>query len=107
MLPVLLLLLAPAACDSLKDTLKKVREESPTERCGELMQYAFPGGDIEVTKTSVLPVETESIATVVAAAEGTRKNLAPGGVPLREVAVECRFDDGILTGFRWTKGPLR
>ncbi len=98
-----LLLLALAACD----TMKKVREQSLTDRCADLMEQAFPGGDIEVTKTAVVPVETQSIATVVVAAEGTRKKVAPSGVPLGEVAVECRFDEGILTGFRWTKGPLR
>ncbi|MGO8915846.1 MAG: hypothetical protein ACLQJR_08060 [Stellaceae bacterium] len=98
-----LLPLALAACS----LIASVREETPTGRCGEFMQQAFPGGDITVTKTAVVPVETQSIATIVAAAEGTRKNVAPNGVPLREVAVECRFNEGILTGFRWTKGPLR
>jgi hypothetical protein len=96
-----LLLFTLAACGV------RVREEAETARCGDLMRQAFPGGEIEVTKTTVLPVETPSIATIVVAAEGTRKNVAPNGLPLREVAVECRFNDGILTGFRWTKGPLR
>jgi hypothetical protein len=38
---------------------------------------------------------------------GVRRNVAPGGVLQRELAVECRFDEGILIGFRWTQGPLR
>lgn len=80
---------------------------SPTARCGELMQQAFPGGRIEVTKTQLVPAPTESIATMVITAEGRRRGIAPGGPPLRDVAVECRFSDGILTGFRWTRGPLR
>jgi hypothetical protein len=71
------------------------------------MQQAFPGGGIEVTKTALVPEATRSIATSVVAAQGSRKEVAPGSMPLRDVAVECRFDDGILTGFRWTKGPLR
>jgi hypothetical protein len=24
----------------------------------------------------------------------------------RDLAVECQFDNNILTGFRWTAGPL-
>jgi hypothetical protein len=28
-------------------------------------------------------------------------------VVARDVAVECRFEDNILTGFRWTAGPLQ
>jgi hypothetical protein len=23
----------------------------------------------------------------------------------RDLAVECRFDENVLTGFRWTAGP--
>ncbi len=80
---------------------------SPAQRCGELMQQAFPGGRIEVTKTSLVTAPAESIATIVVAAEGRRRDIAPGGPPLRDVAAECRFNDDILTGFRWTKGPLR
>jgi hypothetical protein len=30
----------------------------------------------------------------------------PPGAPLpQDLAVECRFDENILTGFRWTAGP--
>ena len=105
----LLPLLALAACNPFAawDPLSKVREESLAERCGDVMQQAFPGGEITVTKTAVVPVETQSIATIVTAAEGVRKELPATSPLLREVAVECRFNDGILTSFRWTKGPLR
>jgi hypothetical protein len=85
----------------------ELRQESLLVRCGQLMQQAFPGGGIEVTKTALVPEATRSIATSVVAAQGTRTEVAPGSMVLRDVAVECRFDDGILTGFRWTKGPLR
>lgn len=100
-LAVLPLALALAGCGV------DLRQESLLVRCGQLMQQAFPGGEIEVTKTALVPEETRSIATSVVAAQGSRKDVAPGSMPLRDVAVECRFDDGILTGFRWTKGPLR
>lgn len=85
----------------------RVREASPLDRCAELMQQAFPGGDIKPTKKEVAEEARPSIAAVVARVEGERQNVAAGTVPLREVAAECRFENGILTGFRWTKGPLR
>ena len=85
----------------------RLREASPLDRCAELMQQAFPGGDIKPTKKEVAEETAPSIATVIARVEGERRNVSPDSVPLRDVAVECRFDNGILTGFRWTKGPLR
>ena len=85
----------------------RLREASPLDRCAELMQQAFPGGDIRPTKKEVAEEAASSIATVIARVEGERRNVSPDSVPLRDVAVECRFENGILTGFRWTKGPLR
>lgn len=85
----------------------RVREVSPLDRCAELMQQAFPGGDIKPGKKEVAEERTASIAAVVARVEGERQDVPAGGVPRRDVAVECRFENGILTGFRWTRGPLR
>ena len=96
-----LALLALAGCGL------RLREATPLDRCAELMQQAFPGGEIKPTKKEVADETTPSIAAVVARVEGERQNVAAGGVPRRDVAAECRFENGILTGFRWTKGPLR
>jgi uncharacterized protein (DUF58 family) len=96
-----LALLALAGCGL------RLREATPLDRCAELMQQAFPGGDIKPTKKEMAEETAPSIATVIARIEGERRNVAVGGVPLRDVAAECRFENGILTGFRWTKGPLR
>ncbi len=85
----------------------RLRDESLLDRCGDLMQHAFPGADIEVTGKALLPQETRSLATSIVAAQGRRRDLGPGTLPPRDIAIECRFDEGILTGFRWTKGPLR
>jgi hypothetical protein len=85
----------------------RLREASPLDRCVELMEQAFPGGDIKPGKKEIAEETTASIAGVVARVEGERRNVAAGGAPRRDVAVECRFENGILTGFRWTKGPLR
>jgi hypothetical protein len=88
-------------------SLSDIRQESLLDRCGDLMREAFPGGDIKVTRTSTVAQPTQSIATVVAAAEGQRRDLPKNTVLDRRVAVECRFTNSILTDFRWTKGPLR
>ena len=85
----------------------RLREASLLDRCVDVMDQAFPGGDIKPTKKEIANEATPSIAAVVAVIEGERRNVAAESVPLRDVAVECRFENGILTGFRWTKGPLR
>jgi hypothetical protein len=85
-----------------------LRETSLSDRCGEVMQDAFPSGKIKVTKAEVTadPAGT-SVTSMVAAVNGVRSEVAEGNVLARDVAVECRFEDNILTGFRWTAGPLQ
>ena len=84
------------------------REPSYTDRCAALMKEAFPGGDIAVTDAhAALSHQAASLATMTAEVAGTRRNVAAGGFVSPEVAVECRFDNGVLTDFHWTKGPFR
>lgn len=85
----------------------RIRDESLGERCADLMQRAFPGGDIEVTGSQVTHDHTASVAAMVATAEGVRKDVSGKGPLRHDVAVECKFQDGVLTSFRWTTGPLR
>jgi hypothetical protein len=67
-----------------------------------MMQRAYPSAAIDITKSEA---SATSLTTIVAKAEGVRTD-APAGAPLpRDLAVECRFDENILTGFRWTTGP--
>lgn len=83
------------------------REPSYTDRCAALMKTAFPGSDITVTDAhAALSDRAASLATMTAEVAGTRQNVASGGFVAREVAVECRFDNGVLTDFHWTKGPF-
>jgi hypothetical protein len=79
------------------------RTESLGERCGDLMQAAFPDAEIEITGRTA----SAEMASGTARVEGTRSDVQPGGRMAREIAVECSFEDGILTGFRWVTGPLR
>jgi hypothetical protein len=72
------------------------------ERCAGLMQEAYPSADIDITKRVAT---AKSLTTVVAQVEGNRTNLPPTATIARRLAVECTFDNDVLTGFRWTAGP--
>jgi hypothetical protein len=74
------------------------------DRCADIMQQAFPGADINITKREA---GATNLTTVVAHVAGIRTDMPPHGPLPRDLAVECRFDSGILTEFRWTAGPLR
>jgi hypothetical protein len=72
------------------------------ERCADIMRRAYPNAVIDITKSDA---SATSLTTIVANAEGVRTDL-PADSPLRhDLAVECRFEENILTGFRWTAGP--
>jgi hypothetical protein len=72
------------------------------ERCADIMRRAYPSAAIDITKTETT---VTSLTTIVAKAEGVRTDVPPGAAPPQDLAVECRFDENILTGFRWTAGP--
>ena len=74
------------------------------ERCADIMRRAYPSAAIDVTKNDA---SATSLTTIVARAEGVRTDTPPGAPMPRELAVECQFDQNILTGFRWTAGPSR
>ena len=74
------------------------------ERCARIMKEAYPGGDIAITKRGAAAA---SLTTIIAHVEGVRGDLPAGAMMPRHLAVECRFDDSILTEFRWTAGPLQ
>lgn len=72
------------------------------ERCANFMTRAYPDAAIDITKREAV---AESLTTIAAKVEGVRTDLPPHAPLPRFVAVECRFENGVLTGFRWTKGP--
>ena len=72
------------------------------DRCADLMVLAYPGADIDITKREAAAT---SLTTIVAHIEGDRTNLPSNALIARHLAVECKFDNNVLTGFRWTKGP--
>jgi hypothetical protein len=78
------------------------RDVGVAERCADIMRRAYPNASIDITKTAAT---VTSLTTIVANAEGVRTDLPPGAPVRQDLAVECRFDENILIGFRWTAGP--
>ncbi|HEY1259527.1 MAG TPA: hypothetical protein VGF34_09770 [Stellaceae bacterium] len=72
------------------------------DRCADLMQRAYPGADIDVFKREAAAT---SLTTIVAKVEGWRRDLPPNAPLPQDLKAECRFDNSVLTGFHWTKGP--
>ena len=72
-------------------------------RCADIMQRAFPSASIDIGKSEA---SATGLTSIVARVEGVRSDIPPEGPLTRDLAVECQFDNNILTGFRWTAGPL-
>ena len=72
------------------------------ERCADIMRLAYPSATIDITKREA---SATSLTTIIASVEGVRTDLPPDQPLARDLAAECRFDENILTGFRWTAGP--
>lgn len=100
------LVVSTAACARMTqaeyDLKSSMGSVSMGERCVHFMRRAFPGGDIGVTARHV----TTTIDTVTVDISGVRRNEPANGPYARGVGVECLFKGGILTSFRWTKGPV-
>lgn len=73
------------------------------ERCARLMTEAYPGAGFKITKSEAAAT---SLTTIVAKVEAVRTDLPPHATLPHRLAVECRYDNSVLTGFRWTKGPI-
>ena len=78
------------------------RDVGLAERCADIMRRAYPSAAIDITKTEATAT---SLTTIMAKAEGIRTDVPPGAPVPQDLAVECRFDENVLTGFRWTAGP--
>ena len=74
------------------------------ERCADIMRRAYPSASIDITKRDA---SATGLTTIIASVEGTRTDVALDGSLVRDLAVECRFDENVLTGFRWIRGPTR
>jgi hypothetical protein len=78
------------------------RDLGLAERCADIMRRAYPSAAIDITKSEATAT---SLTTIIAKAEGVRADVPPGAPVPHDLAVECWFDQNVLTGFRWTAGP--
>ena len=85
------------------DTKMAVGSVSLVDRCSDFMHRAYPQEGITISDTHVTTGTDNATVTV----DGIRSGVPANSTYARDVAVECRFEGGILTGFRWTAGPLR
>jgi hypothetical protein len=73
------------------------------DRCVDFMRRALPDTRVEITSRQV-SAESNNVTVVVG---GERSGVPATGPYARNIGVECRFENGVLTGFRWTSGPVR
>lgn len=85
------------------DTKMAVGSVSLVDRCSDFMHRAYPQESITVSGTHVAADAQNMTVTV----NGIRSGVLANSAYARDVAVECRFDSGILTDFKWTAGPIR
>jgi len=85
------------------DTQLGIGSTSLVDRCSDFMRRAYPSEGVEITGSHVTAATEGSTVAV----EAERSDVPASGLYARNIAVECRFDNGILTGFRWTAGPVR
>ena len=102
-------ILAPAlaGCEGMKtigfDAQGAFGSVSLIDRCTDVMRRALPASGLEITDQKV----NADMSTVTVAVSGVRSGVEEGGIYARDVAAQCDFASGILTSFRWTRGPLR
>ena len=70
------------------------------DRCADIVKEAMPASELDIVKATAASPE---ITRLVARVDAVRKD-RPEGDSARELTAECQFDNGALTGFRWTKG---
>ncbi len=90
--------------------VKELRQPGLAERCADAMRASFPGGDIEIRidRRQANATDYGGLGALIVDVQGVRPKMPQtGGFLAREVAARCRFENGILTEFRWTEGPFR
>ena len=96
-----------AGCERLStlgfDTLGSIGSVSYGNRCADIMRRAFPDSGTDIGDPQV----SQDGTTIVIHVTGTRRDVPANSPYARRIGVECRFDGGILTAFRWIEGPLR
>ena len=98
------LALALAGCGEVGvDTRMALGSVSMVDRCSDFMSRAFPNGDIDVVNSHIATDTQGALVTV----QGVRDSVPENSSYARNVAVECHYQNGVLTDFRWIAGPIR
>jgi hypothetical protein len=84
------------------DTKEALGSVSLVDRCSDFMHRAFPDSTIDVADSHI----ATDTANATVAVQGLRTDVPANSTYARKIAVECRFEAGVLTGFRWTAGPI-
>jgi len=96
-----------AACERMStigfDTQSAFGSVGLADRCVDIVRRAFPNGGLDIANRRV---KVEGGVSIVAIA-AVRRDVAAKGPYARDIAAECRFENNILMGFRWTSGPIR
>jgi hypothetical protein len=87
-----------AGCGFIRQT--ETERKGFGDRCADIVKESMPGIELDIVKATAASPE---ITRLVARVDAARKD-RPEGAPDRELTAECQFDNGTLTGFRWTKG---
>ena len=92
-----------AGCGFSHDLEKQVTADTASlaDRCGEIMKRAMPFAEIDIGERSSA---STGLRTIIAKVAGKRTDLPDNSQVERDLAVECTFQDNVLTAFRWTKG---
>jgi hypothetical protein len=90
-------------CGWSHDLKKEVTADTTSlaDRCDAIMQKAMPFAEIDIGDRSSTAT---GLRTIVAKVTGKRTDMPDNSQVERDLAVECTFDDTVLTAFRWTKG---
>jgi hypothetical protein len=99
------------ACEALQNARPDIiRNTGLGDRCADYMRLSYPGAriDVRIQHVDVANTRSGGLGLMIVDVEGLRPDIpASGGFLANEVAARCRFENGILTQFRWTKGPFR
>jgi hypothetical protein len=80
------------------------RDVGVGERCASLAERAFPQAQLRIAGTAGVAVADRG---AVVDLRLVRTDISGNATEPRDLAVQCRFLDGVLTDFHWTAGPLR
>jgi len=74
------------------------------ERCASLAERAFPQARLRTAGNADVAIAGRGAVVDLRLA---RTDVSENATEPRDLAVQCRFLDGVLTDFHWTAGPLR